>query len=1009
MNVFYPKRIIILLSFLSLSLFSFAQSGGVQGKVVDDKNQILPGASVLVDGTTIGAQADQNGNYSITGLKPGSYSITAKFLGYISSKRNITIGNGMVVLNFALDGQNTSLNEIVVIGYGTATKKDLTGSITTVNAKDFNQGSITTPEQLIQGKVAGVSIISNGGAPGSGSQILIRGGASVNGSNDPLYVIDGVPLGEGGIAGVASPLSLINPNDIETFTILKDAQATAIYGNRGSNGVILITTKKGKPGKTKIDFNTNFSIGTLPKEASVLTADQFRTYIKQNDTTTSGIYRSQLGTANTDWQKQIYQNSFSNEDNISVSGAAGKLPYRISFGYTNQNGILKTSSLVRYSTTLNLSPSLFKDHLKINFNEIASEVNQRFANQGAIGSAVSFNPTLPVYSGNSNYGGFTEILSPTTTNPENLNTLAGKNPLGLLEQETNKSQVWRSISSLQLDYKLHFFPDIHANVNASLDASKGSGYDIIPASAASQYPGSADSAGVIQRGNNSKYKSVRANTSFDGYLTYNHFFKPINTQVTATAGYSTQTFQTTSTNYLSYFSNGEFKPGSVYNYPTDIQKSELASFYGRLILNYDEKLILSGSIRQDVSTKFAPGIRTGYFPAGSLAWVVSNENFLKDSKVLSFLKIRVGYGKTGNQQGIGNYDYLSPYSLGNRAAEYEFGNGTYYQVYRPGAFYPNRTWESTATTNAAIDYGFLNRRITGSVDFYYRKTDKLLATINEPAGSNFSNQIVANVGNMEDKGIEFSINADIIRSTNYNWSVGFNATLNRNKITNLTAVTTPNFPGLPTGGISGGIGTTIQINQVGYAKYSFYTLQQVYGSNGKPLDGVFVDKNKDGIINSQDLSLNQSPDPQEYLGLNSDFRYKKWDIGFSARASFGNYVYNNVASSTGFKSNFLNPITVFNGSSSVLATGFSGLNSSNEYLSDYYIENASFLRLDNAHLGYNLGKLFGGGTNLRVNASVQNVFTVTKYSGLDPEVTSGIDNNLYPRPRTYLLGLSLSL
>ena len=1004
---------------------AFAQTGGIKGKVVDENNQPMPGVAVSVDGTTVGSATDANGNYNIPGLTPRTYTLTAKFIGYIALKKTVTVANSVVIVDFALQPENTALNEVVVIGYGTEKKKDLTGSIATVTAKDFNQGDITTPEELIQGKVAGVSIITNSGAPGAGSQILIRGGASLNGSNQPLIVIDGVPLtnettiptagSQSSIAGAANPLDLINPNDIESFSILKDASAAAIYGNRASNGVIIITTKKGQSGKPQINFNTQLSVGQLTKEAPVLSAAQFRTFVAQNATAPGdSVYTKQVGSANTDWQKQIYQTSVSTTDNLSVSGTTGKLPYRVSVGYTDENGILKTSSLERYSTNINLSPSFFTDHLKINFNFLGSDVKQRFANTGAIGAAASFNPTQPVYSGNSSYGGFYEILDPTTANPENLLPLATKNPLGLLEEENNRSTVYRAITSLALDYKFHFFPDLHANVNIDYDGTNGSGYDDIPPTAASQQPGIADANGVLQLGSNSKYKSVIGNSTLEGYLSYAHDFKSIKSHVDAVAGYSTQTNSNTSYNYLKYFANGEAIPGETElglnsNYLTDLQKNELTSFYGRVNFAYDDKYLLTGTVRQDVSTKFAPGIRTGYFPSIAGAWVISNEDFLKGNTTLSNLKFRLEYGVTGNQDGIGNYDYLSDYALGNQSAEYQFGivNGIpqYYQIYRPGAFYPGRTWEQTATTNAAFDYGFWNNRITGSLDIYFRKTKNLLATINEPAGTNFSNTIVANVGNMQDKGAELSINAKIINTNDIAWSAGVNATINRNKITNLSEVPNPNYPGLPVGNISGGIGTYIQLDQIGYPKNSFFTYQQVYNANGKPLDGVYVDRNGDGIINSSDLYVGQSPDPQEYFGINSELRVKKWSAGFSARASLGNYVYNNVASSTGFVSSLLNPISLNNGSSNVLQTGFANA----QYLSDYYIQNASFFRMDNIHIGYNFGRVLKNTGDLRITGNVQNVFIITNYTGVDPEVTNGIDNNLYPRPRTYVLGLNLSL
>jgi iron complex outermembrane receptor protein len=1002
----YSKKYVLLCAFLMMSVMAFAQTGGIKGKVVDEANQPMPGVSVTIDGTTIGTTTDISGNYAINKINAGNYTITAKFISYVPLKKTIKVENSIAVLNFDLKPENTSLNEVVVIGYGSEKKKDLTGSIATVTAKDFNQGAVTSPEQLIQGKVAGVSIISNSGAPGAGSTIRIRGGASVNGSNDPLIVIDGVPLSNNGIAGAASPLDLINPNDIESFSILKDASAAAIYGNRASNGVILITTKKGQSGKPHINFSTQLSSASLPKEAPNLSAAQFRAYITANDTTSSHKYINLLGSANTDWQKEIYQTSISTDNNLSVSGTQGILPYRLSVGYTDQNGILKTSSLQRYSATLNLSPSLFTNHLKINFNFIGSQVKQRFANEGAIGAAVDFNPTFPVYSGNSKFGGYYEWLDPSAA--DGLKALAPLNPVGLLNENDNESTVYRAITSLSLDYKFHFFPDLHANVNLSYDGANGKGFDNIPATAASQFPGSPDANSVLQQGSNSQYKSVIGNSLFEGYFTYTHDFKSIKSHVSAVAGYSNQTFLTTNYNYLTYFGNGEVNPASKFNYPTDIQKSELTSVYGRLNYALDDTYLLTGTIRSDVSTRFAPGIRTGNFPSGAFAWVISNYDFLKGSSVVSNLKVRLEYGITGNQDGIGNYDYLGSYSLSNTTAKYEFGN-TFYQGYRPGGIYEGRTWEQTATANAALDFGFFNNRLNGSIDYYSRKTKNLLFTIPQAAGANFTNTIVGNVGNMEDHGLEIALNARIIDTKDITWTTSINATYNKNKITNLTQIPNPSFPGISVGSISGGTGNNIQIEQLGYAKNTFYVYQQVYGANGKPLDGVFVDRNHDGIINNQDLYEYHSPDAQEYFGFSSDLRVKKWNIGFVARASLGNYLYNNIASSTGIQRNFLNPLGIINnGSSDVLNSGLTG-NGSNDLLSDYYIQNASFFRMDNIHIGYNFGRVFKNAGDLRISGNVQNVFIITNYTGVDPEVSSGIDNNFYPRPRTYVLGLNLSL
>lgn len=1005
MRKIYMKQYLLICAFLMLSGISFAQTSSITGKVVDETNQPLPGAIVTVKGTQKNAPTDANGNYRLTGIANGTVTLQVNFIGYQLSEKTVSV-TGNTIANFNLVPEARDLNEVVVIGYGTALKKDLTGAVTNVTAKDFNPGVVTTPEELIQGKVAGVAITTNGGAPGAGSTIRIRGGASINGGNDPLIVIDGVPLSGGSIAGAANPLDMINPSDIESFSVLKDASAAAIYGNRGSNGVIIITTKKGQSGKPRINFSAQVSSAMLPKEAPILTAAQFRAYITANDTTSAKQYVKLLGSANTDWQKQIYQTGISTDDNLSVSGTAGKLPYRVSVGYNNTDGIVKTSSLQRYSSNINLSPSLFTDHLKINFNFIGSQVRQRFNDGGAIGAANSFDPTQPVYSGNSKFGGFYEVLDPTAT--DGLKALAPINPLGRLLENTNVSTVYRAITSLALDYKFHFFPDLHAIVNVSYDGSNGQGYDAIPSYAASQFPGSNDVNGVLQQGNNSKYKAVQGNSTLEGDLSYSHEFKAIKSKITALVGYSQQDFSTTSTNYRSYFGNGEVVPSSAFNFPTDVQAHDLTSTYARVTFGYDDRFLVSGSMREDISTKFAPGIRTGYFPAVSGAWVLTREDFLKNNPTISNLKLRVGYGVTGNEAQLPNYDYLSDYSLSNTGAQYQLGN-SFYQAYRPGAFYYGRTWEQSATTNAAIDFGFLNERITGSLDFYSQKTSKLLATIPQPALSNFSNQITGNVGNMTEKGIELNVNARLIDRKDLSWNVGFNATLNRNKITNLSLIPNPNNPGLQVGGISGGIGQTIQIDQVGYPRNSFYTQTAVYGANGKPLDGVLLDKNKDGIINNADLSIGQQPAPLEYFGLNSDINVKNWNFGFVARASLGNYMYNNLASSTGIQRNFINPQgIVFNGSNAVLTSGLTG-NGGNDVLSDYYIQNASFFRMDNMHIGYNIGQVFKNKATLRVSANVQNVFIVTKYTGVDPEQSGGIDNNQYPRPRTYSLGLNLNL
>jgi iron complex outermembrane receptor protein len=884
----------------------------------------------------------------------------------------------------------------VVTGYGTAKRKDLTGSIATITSKDFNKGSITTPEQLIAGKVAGVQITSNGGAPGSGSTIRIRGGASLNASNDPLIVIDGVPIDNNGISGVANPLALINPNDIESFNILKDASATAIYGSRASNGVIIIVTKKGKAGKMRFNFSTQYSLSTLPKQADVLSPADFRAYVNAHGTPAQIAL---MGNANTNWQDEIYKNASTTDNNLSMSGSLKNLPYRVSLGYLNQDGILRTGNIQRKSASVTLNPKFFKDHLKIDLNLKGSINNSRFADEGAIGTAVRFDPTQSVHSSAKRYGGYFEWLDPSSTT--GLRKLAPLNPVGLLEQRTDKSEVKRSIGNIQFDYKIHFFPDLHVNLNLGYDVSKGEGTVVIPDSAASAYLRSPDAK---HGGVNNKYLQKKSNTLLEAYLNYVKDFKSINSRVDAVAGYSYQDFSTTNYNYPDFTTDGTVISSPSFSF--DKPENRLISFFGRLNYAYKGKYLLTGTVRRDGSSRFTEAHRWGWFPSGAFAWRIKEENFLKKITVLSDLKLRLGYGETGQQDGIGNYDYIPRYAQANEQAQYQFGS-TFYTLYRPSGYNPNLKWEQTATYNAGIDYGFLNNRITGSIDFYLKKTKDLLSVVDQPAGTNFSNKILANIGNMENRGVEFTINTQVVRNKTLTWDLGFNITYNKNEITKLTFTNDPNFPGNLVGGIAGGVGSTIQIHSVGYPKSSFYVYQQIYDKSGKPIESLFEDRNRDGLINVDDLYRYKAPDPDVFLGAYSNASWKKWNAGFSLRANFGNYMYNNRFSNTGVQRNIIDPLGFLaNGSSNLLETNFTG-NGDKYLLSDYYIANASFLRMDNINIGYNAGDIVRKNTNLRIGANVQNVFTITKYKGVDPEVSGGIDNNFYPRPRIFVINLNL--
>lgn len=990
---------IILPATLLFSQLSFAQDRVLTGRVTDSTGNGVAGVTVTARGAQTATQTSTDGSFRIT-VPSTVNALIFSSVGFAT--REVAVVPGTPI-NVSLSGAGSSLNEVVVIGYGTRMKKDLTGAVTAITAKDFNKGSITTPEQLIAGKVAGVQITSNGGAPGSGSTIRIRGGASLNASNDPLIVVDGVPLapnrnldGTPSIAGSPDPLSLINPNDIESMNILKDASATAIYGSRASNGVIIITTKKGKSGKPKFNFTTQNSISTLPKEADVLSPAEFRNYVNTHGTPAQIAI---MGNASTDWQKEIYDNAFTTDNNLSVSGSYKWLPYRVSLGYLNQDGILKTGNLQRTSAAITLSPRLLDDHLKIDLNLKGSLSHSRFADEGAIGTAVRFDPTQPVLSGSKRFGGYFEWLDPSSTT--GLRDLAPLNPVGLLEQKEDKSDVSRSIGNIQFDYKLHFLPDLHVNLNLGYDVSKGEGTIYIPDSAASSYLRSPDAK---HGGVDNQYKQNKSNTILETYLNYVKDLKSIQSRIDVIAGYSYQDFSTTNYNFPDRTTDGFVI--TTPSFPFDKPENRLISFYGRLNYSYKGKYLLTGTLRRDGSSRFSEDNRWGMFPSGAFAWRLKEEEFLRNSTTVSDLKLRLGYGETGQQDGIGNYDYIARYSLANQQAQYQFGN-RFDSLLRPEGYNPNLKWEQTATYNVGLDYGFFNNRITGSIDFYIKKTTDLLSIIDQPAGTNFTNKILANIGNMENKGVEFTINANLVRNKTVNWDFGFNITYNKNEITKLTFTNDPTFPGNLTGGIAGGVGSTVQIQSVGYPKNSFYVYQQVYDKSGKPIESLFEDRNRDGVINVDDLYRFKSPDPKAFLGAYSNVTWNKWNAGFSLRANIGNYMYNNRFSNTGVQRNIIDPLGFLaNGSRNLLETNFTG-NGDQYLLSDYYVENASFLRMDYINVGYNAGDLVSKHTNLRIGANVQNVFTVTKYKGLDPEVPGGIDNNFYPRPRIFSLSLGL--
>jgi len=872
---------------------------------------------------------------------------------------------------------------VVVVGYGTARRSDLTGSVSTVSSKDFNKGQISSPEQLINGKVAGVQIMSNSGSATAGSTIRVRGGASLNASNDPLIVLDGVPLESGGISGNSSNfLSMINPSDIESMTVLKDASSTAIYGSRASNGVIIITTKKGKEGKVRVAFSSTNSVQTRAQMVDMLSTSQFRNVINANGTEAQ---KALLGSYDTDWNDEVYRTAFGTDNNVSISGKAGFLPFRVSLGYMLQNGLVRKDQAKRFTGGLVLDPSFFDDHLKLTLNLKGTVNKNTFYNSSAIWAAATFNPTIPVYSDNQTYGGYNEALD-STGQPVNGGT---RNPRGLVDQYDSKSTVKRMIGSFDVDYKLHFLPELKLHATLGLDYAEGKGTVYVPATAASEYSTSGSDYSYGPQKNTNRLLTLYAN--------YSKYFEDIKSNVEATVGYDYQYWKSTTPSYKTY--------NTLHEELSTVKASDyrhvLLSYYGRLNYSYDGKYLLTATIRRDGTSRFSKDNRWGTFPSVGLGWTMTQEPWLKDSRVLSNLKIRVAYGVTGQQDGIGNYNYLPVYTQSVTGAE-AYINGQYIYTYRPDSYVSDLKWETTKSWNFGLDFGFLNNRLTGSFDFYTRKTEDLIASVPSAAGTNFAKTITTNVGNVDSHGIEFSINATPIQTKDWEWNLSYNFTWQKMKVKNLSLVKGSEVTNTQAGPTVDSY--YLQTITEGYEPYMFYVYKQLYDrETGKPIEGAYADLNGDGQINSDDLYRYHSPAPKYIMGLSSSLRWKKLTLGMNFRANIGNYVYNCMAMNLGaWEIQTWNSFQLNNMSTSYLKTGFKN----RQYLSDYYVENGSFLKLDNLNLSYDFGQITKW-CSLTLSAMVQNVFCITNYSGADPEVPNGFDSSFYPRPRTYSLSIGL--
>ena len=960
-----------------------AQTRTIKGEVTDAQNgETLIGATVMVEGEKGGTVTDFDGNFSLQ-VSSSAKKIKVSYIGYID--KVLSISDNMKV---KLESDSKALADVVVIGYGTARKSDLTGSVATVKSKDFNKGLVSSPEQLINGKVSGVQIMSNSGSASAGSTIRVRGGASLNASNDPLIVLDGVPLEQGGISGNSSNfLSMINPSDIESMTVLKDASSTAIYGSRASNGVIIITTKKGQQGAVKVNFNTTNSMQTRAQMVDMLSRDEFVNVINQFGTDNQ---KSLLGTANTDWNDEVYRTAFGTDNNLSVSGSIDKwLPFRVSVGYYNQSGLVRKDNVERWTGNVVLTPSFFQDHLKLTINAKGTLNNNSFNNGGAVWAAATFNPTIPVYSGNDKYGGYNEALD-ADGYPVNAGV---RNPRGLVDLYDSKSEVSRFIGSMDVDYKVHFLPDLKLHATVGADYAKGDGTIHVPVYAAQSY-NKDESLG----GSDYKYGPQKnENRLLTLYANYAKYFEDIKSNVDLTAGYDYQYWKSTTPLYYTKSAAGT----TLSTVKASDYRHVMLSYYGRINYSFDGKYLLTATVRRDASSRFSKDTRWGTFPSVALGWTLTEEPWLKNQKVLSNLKLRASYGVTGQQEGIGNYNYLPVYTYSVTGAE-AFINGQYINTYRPEAYVSDLKWETTTSWNFGLDFGFLDGRIGGAIDFYTRKTKDLLASVPTAAGTNFSKTILTNVGNVDSKGIEVSLNATPIQTKDWEWNLSYNFTWQNMKVKNLS---------LTKGGSQTNVkvGPSIdayqfQVLSEGYEPYMFYVYHQLYDSKtGKPIEGAYADLNNDGEINESDLYRYHSPAPKYIMGLSTSLRYKQLTLGMSFRANIDNYVYNGMGMSTGaFETVSYNNSQLNNLNTSFLKTGFK----TRQYLSDYYVENASFLKLDNLSLSYNVGKI-NKWASLTVSAMVQNVFTITGYSGTDPEVPNGMDNSFYPRPRTYSVSLGL--
>ena len=976
----------LLLGLCCLSWSLSAQRMAVQGTVVDSSGEPVIGANVIVRGSSAGVATDLDGRFRLDVVPDAT--LVVSYLGYNTQEVPV---NNRSQITIVLQENAVALQEVVAIGYGTVRKSDATGSVTLVKPDEINAGLATSAQDLLVGKTPGVVVTLNGGKPEGGADIRIRGGSSLNATNDPLIVIDGVPVDNSGVTGMSNSLSMISPDNIESFTILKDASATAIYGSRASNGVIIITTKRGQSGKPQINFTANMYVNTPRNKVGVLDGDQFRQVITDYYGEGSPAYNL-LGTANTNWQDEILRTSVSSDYNLSVGGTYKILPYRVAVSYTNQNGILKTSAMDRVTASITLNPKFFDNTLSVTANVKGFYMHNRFADEGAIGGAVSFDPSQSVRVDNLPIGnGYFTWLKPGT---DEFIGIAPVNPVSLIDERSMKADVYRSVGNLQLDYVMPFLPALHANLNLGYDVSHSIQHNLMTPDSPLTYKENKKTG----LGQDERLRQLKRNLLLDFYLNYKQDFESIHSRLDALAGYSWQRFYKDGGTRTTLMPDKE--QWFVSSYTDHLQ---LISFFGRVNYTYKDTYLFTVTLRGDATSRFSKDNRWGAFPAVALGWKIINEPFMeRATSFMSELKLRLGYGITGQQDISDSYfPYMPLFTIGYPTASYPFGDQYYYTI-RPNGYDPNIKWEETTTWNAGIDFGFLNNRITGSLDYYYRETNDLISRIPVPAGSNLTNEIYTNVGRLRNEGIEFNIQAKVIDNKDFTWDLGMNVAWNSNKITKLNKSESADYY-IPVGGIGGGTGNTVQAHKVGYPAYSYLLYEQVYDADGNPIEGLYADRNGDGVIDESDKYIHHSRDPKVVIGINSTMNWKNFDFGISLRANLGNYVYDNVLSQNSIYSAMYNSAGFL---SNIMRRGAKF--ETQQYMSDYYLKNAGFLRCDNISLGYTWKHLLDDALRLRVYGAVQNPFVITKYKGLDPEVFSGIDNNVYPRPTTYTLGVVLT-